>query len=138
MTTQNFIDKNKTDTLKKGDKVVMYGCYEATVERYKDRIWTCLTDSYMDRASQEVVFLEGFGGCFAVQYLKRVVLIVSSRGDFEDAVFLFQNFKPVKVDKLLKDEFNNFVSKHFMLMGIERWSATIYPLKKSYKFLRKS
>lgn len=64
--------------------------------------------------------------------------IVSSSAEFEDAVSIFQSFKPVKVDRSLRDEFNKFISKHFMLMGIEKWSATIYPLKKSYKFLRTS
>lgn len=65
-------------------------------------------------------------------------LPVSSSADFEEAVSIFQSFKPVKVDRSLRDEFNNFISKHFILMGIEKWSATIYPLKKSYKFLRTS
>ena len=73
MTTQNFIDENKTATLKKGDKVIMHGCYEATFEKYKYKVWTCQTDSYTDRAKQEVVFLDGFSGCFAVQYLKPVI-----------------------------------------------------------------
>jgi hypothetical protein len=64
--------------------------------------------------------------------------IVSNSTEFEDAVSIFQSFKPVKIDLSLKDQFHKFISKHFMLMGIEKWSATIYPLKKSYKFLRKS
>lgn len=73
MTTQNFIDEHKTATLKKGDKVIMDGCHEASFEENKDKVWICQTDSFMDRAKQEVVFLEGFSGCFAVQYLKTVV-----------------------------------------------------------------
>ena len=40
MTTQNLIEENKTSTLKKGDKVIMHGCYEATFEKYKDKVWT--------------------------------------------------------------------------------------------------
>jgi hypothetical protein len=64
--------------------------------------------------------------------------VVSSSADFEDAVNIFQSFRPVKVERHLRDEFANFISKHFMLMGIESWGATIYPLKRSYKFLRTS
>jgi len=64
--------------------------------------------------------------------------VVSSSASFEDAVSIFQSFKPVKVERHLRDEFNKFISNHFMLMGIEKWGATIYPLKKSYKFLRTS
>lgn len=71
-TTRKFIDENKTATLKKGDKVVMCGCYEAIFEEYKDKVWTCQTNSYTDRANREVVFLDGYSGCFAVQYLNPV------------------------------------------------------------------
>ncbi len=72
MTTDKYISENKTETLKKGDIVVMHSCYEATLEKYKDKTWICQTDSYMDRGNQEVIFLEGFNGCFAVEYLKLV------------------------------------------------------------------
>ena len=47
MTSDTFINKNKTITFKKGDKVVMHTCYEATFERYKDKVWICQTDSYV-------------------------------------------------------------------------------------------
>ena len=67
-----------------------------------------------------------------------LLAVVSSSASFEDAANIFQSFKPVKVERHLRDDFNNFISKHFMLMGIEKWGATIYPLKKSYKFLRTS
>lgn len=70
MTTDSFINKNKTSTLKKGDKVLMHGCYEATFEEYRGKVWTCQTDSYISKSNLEVVFLDGFSGCFAVQYLK--------------------------------------------------------------------
>lgn len=75
MTTENFINENKTGTFKKGDKVVMHGCYEATFEKYRNKVWVCQTDSYLRKSpyeNQELVFLEGFSGCFAVQYLKPV------------------------------------------------------------------
>jgi hypothetical protein len=62
--------------------------------------------------------------------------VVSSSADFEDAVALFQLYKPVKIARPLRDEFHNFISKHFMNIGVEKWSATIYPQVKSYKFQR--
>jgi hypothetical protein len=55
---------------KKGDKVVMHTCAEATLPKYNGKIWTCKTDSYIDKAEQEVVFLEGFSGCFLCDYLQ--------------------------------------------------------------------
>ena len=70
MTTDIYIQENKTKTFKKGDKVVMHTCLEASIPKYNSRVWTCLTDSYLDRGKQEVVFLECFSGCFSVQFLK--------------------------------------------------------------------
>lgn len=73
MTTQKFIDENKTSTFKKGDKVIMKGCYEATLDEYKDKVWTCYTDSYICKSKEENVFLEGFSGCFSVEFLERLI-----------------------------------------------------------------
>lgn len=70
MTTDTYIQENKTETFKKGDKVVMHTCHEATF--YKDKIWTCQTDSFLDRGKQEVVFIEDFSGYFSAQYLKKI------------------------------------------------------------------
>ncbi len=70
MATQNDIDENKTTTLKKGDKVIMQNCEEASYEKYQGKQWICLTDSYLDKSKQEVVFLEDFSGCFLVEYLR--------------------------------------------------------------------
>lgn len=72
MTTDNYINENKTETFNKGDKVVMHTCYEASFEKYKDKVWICQTDSFLDRGKEDVVFLEGFSGYFAAQYLKKV------------------------------------------------------------------
>ena len=72
MTTQKLIDKNRTDTLIKGDKVVMHTCIEATLPNYKDKIWVCETDSYLNKSTYEdieLVFLKGFSGCFATKFL---------------------------------------------------------------------
>ncbi|WP_034256850.1 hypothetical protein [Adhaeribacter aquaticus] len=69
--TQEQIDNNLTTTLKKGDKVIMYNCLEG--DSYKDKIWICKTDSFLypygDK--EEMVFLEGFSGCFVTEYLKK-------------------------------------------------------------------
>ena len=40
--------------------------------KYKGKLWTCQTDSYLDRGKQEVVFLAGFSGCFSTKYLQIV------------------------------------------------------------------
>lgn len=60
-----------SNTFKKGDKVIMEGCYEATFPKNKGKIWICQTDSYIDKGGQDVVFLEGFSGCFACEFLKK-------------------------------------------------------------------
>lgn len=72
MTTDSYINENKTATFKKGEKVVMHTCGEAS--HYKGKIWECMTDSYKDRGGQDVVFLTGFGGCFSAKYLQKVQL----------------------------------------------------------------
>ena len=70
MTTDNYIQENKTETLKKGDKAVMHTCGEASF--YKGKVWVCQTDSFLNRGKQEVVFLENFSGYFSAQYLAKV------------------------------------------------------------------
>ena len=74
MTTESYINENKTSTFKKGDTVVMHSCGEANIPKYAGKIWTCRTDSYLDKGQQEVVFLEGFSCCFYAKYLQRVTL----------------------------------------------------------------
>lgn len=48
----------------------MDGCHEATFPENKNKIWTCQTDSYIDKGGKDVVFLVGFSGCFFCKYLK--------------------------------------------------------------------
>ena len=72
MTTDKYINDNKTDTFKKGDKVVMHSCGEANFPEYKGKVWICLTDSFLSRSNSELVFLEGFSGSFLVKYLQIV------------------------------------------------------------------
>jgi hypothetical protein len=60
---------------KKGDKVVMHTCGEASFGEYEGKIWTCRGDSYMNHPGPygtEVVFLEGFSGHFCCEYLQLV------------------------------------------------------------------
>lgn len=68
MTTQDYINANKTKTIKQGDKVVMRNCAEAEI--HEGRIWECRTDSYIAKGGDECVFLTGFSGCFLVKCLK--------------------------------------------------------------------
>lgn len=60
---------------KKGDHVAMINCAEA--EHYPGEVWECRTDSYIDKANQEVVFLNMFSGCFLCSYLVKVDLPVT-------------------------------------------------------------
>ena len=71
MTTDIYINANKTTTFKKGDKVVMHSCHESTLEYYQDKVWTCLTDSFLAKDKSEVVFLEEFSGYFFTKFLKK-------------------------------------------------------------------
>ena len=71
MTTDNYIQEHKTDTFKKGTKVVMHSCGEANFPKYKGRIWTCQTDSFTSTSGDDVVFLIGFSGYFLTKYLKQ-------------------------------------------------------------------
>lgn len=70
MTTDKYITENKTELFKKGDQVTMHNCAEASI--YKDKVWTCLTDSFLARGQEEVVFLEDFSGYFLAKFLVKV------------------------------------------------------------------
>ena len=70
MVTDNYINQNKTETFKKGDKVIMHSCHEATFEEYKDKVWICATSSFLDKAKQELIFLEDFSGAFFTKFLQ--------------------------------------------------------------------
>ncbi|WP_145413768.1 hypothetical protein [Paenibacillus xylanexedens] len=62
---------NPQDPLQKGDKVVMHTCYEARQDKYRDKVWTVVSEPW-DLCGSEVVNLEGFSGGFATEYLKKV------------------------------------------------------------------
>lgn len=69
MTTIEEIERNKTSTLKRDQKVIMVNCGEA--DHHKDVIWNCATPSFIQSGS-ELVFLHGFSGSFLTKYLKPV------------------------------------------------------------------
>lgn len=61
------------ELFKKGDKVVMHTCIEA--EKYNGKIWTCRTDEFTRGEGvyeESLVFLEGFSGSFAAEYLQKL------------------------------------------------------------------
>lgn len=58
--------------LKKGNKVVMHTCMEAS--EHDGKIWTCRTDEQKLHPKHDftVVWLEGFSGSFHTEFLQRV------------------------------------------------------------------
>ncbi len=62
-------EKKGANVLRKGEKVVMHSCAEAS--HYDGKIWECETDSY-DYYGTELVFLKGFSGAFWTKYLQKV------------------------------------------------------------------
>ncbi|BFH11147.1 hypothetical protein P4K96_29095 [Bacillus cereus] len=67
----------ETPPLKKGDFVVMHTCVEAQIPMCYGKIWRCKTDQFSRGKGvyeQHSVFLDGFTGSFAVEYLQKVNL----------------------------------------------------------------
>lgn len=65
----------ETEPLKKGELVVMHTCVEARNPKYEGKIWTCKTDQFTQGEgayAQDLIFLEGFTGSFASEFLQRV------------------------------------------------------------------
>lgn len=52
-----------------GDKVIMHTCAEA--EKYKGRVFYVASEPW-DLCGSEVVFLDGYKGGFAIEYLRKV------------------------------------------------------------------
>lgn len=63
--------KPKPSELNPGDKVMMHTCAEASLDKYKDRVWTVASEPW-DLCGSEVVMLDGYRGGFATEYLKKV------------------------------------------------------------------
>lgn len=62
--------------------------------------------------------------------------MIYGKDQFEVAAELFLKFQPVKIERHLKDLFHDFLSQKFIAMGVQGWSATMYPLITSWKFKR--
>ncbi|WP_367912505.1 hypothetical protein [Bacillus pumilus] len=72
--------KNK---FKKGDLVVMHSCMEA--ELNEGRVWKCADDEF--NPSAPAVFLEGFSGHFATEFLQKVdVPVIESEIDLYNEI----------------------------------------------------
>lgn len=67
--TPEWIEEKK---LKKGERVVMHTCIES--EEEPGKIWTCKSDQFTRGKgvfAQDSVFLEGYSGSFAPEFLQR-------------------------------------------------------------------
>ena len=64
--------KFKVSGLHKGDKVVMHTCSESTLEKYKDKVFTCMSEPW-DLCGSEVILIDGVRGGFATEYLKKAI-----------------------------------------------------------------
>lgn len=95
MTTDKYIQENKTQTFKKFDRVVMHNCHEATLEENKYKVWLCETDSFLAKGNDEVVFLKGFSGSFLVKCLKKL------------------DFVKIPIDQLIKETSSEGKPKRF-------------------------
>ncbi|MEK4791156.1 hypothetical protein [Bacillus sp. FSL K6-2971] len=69
--------------LKKGDMVVMHTCVEAVLN--EGRVWKCKGDEF--NPSAPAVFLEGFSGHFATEFLQKVdVPVIESEMDLYNEI----------------------------------------------------
>ncbi|MEK3969480.1 hypothetical protein [Paenibacillus sp. FSL H7-0323] len=75
MTNPMTPERIEEKKLKKGDRVVMHTCIES--EEEPGKIWTCKSDQFTRGKgvfAQDSVFLEGYSGSFAPEFLQKVVL----------------------------------------------------------------
>ncbi|UDF17578.1 hypothetical protein LG951_05150 [Bacillus pumilus] len=71
------------EKLKKGDLVVMHSCIEAVLS--EGRVWKCAADEFNPIAP--AVFLEGFSGHFATEFLQKVdVPVIESEMDLYNEI----------------------------------------------------
>lgn len=69
------LERQEENKLKKGERVVMHTCIES--EEHPGKIWTCKTDQFTRGTGvyeQDSVFLEGYSGSFAPEFLQKVML----------------------------------------------------------------
>jgi hypothetical protein len=92
MTTDTYINENKTSTLKKGDTVVMHSCGEANF--YKGKIWKCQTDSYLDRGKR-LFLLKDLAVAFLLNIFNEYIrhsIIVNGNG-YHKAAYVQNTFR---------------------------------------------
>jgi hypothetical protein len=72
-TSRQWANQGGASMLRKGDRVVMHTCMEASLPKYEGKIFTCTTDEQKLHESHKytVVWLEGVSGCFATEYLAK-------------------------------------------------------------------
>lgn len=63
--------KIELKNFKEGDEVIMTESHEATFAE-NQKSWTCISDSFIDKSGDEVVFLDGFSGLYMCLYLSKV------------------------------------------------------------------
>ncbi len=59
-----------TKNIKPGDQVKIVNCAEATMEKYKDKVFTVRSEPWKLGHGEEVVLLEGMSGGFATKCLE--------------------------------------------------------------------
>jgi len=64
--------------------------------------------------------------------------IIYDKKTFDEAVEVFKQYKPVKIQPHLKDDFIKALSKRFKLDGVAEWHAGIQSEIKCYVFNRYS
>jgi hypothetical protein len=63
--------KFKASGLREGDKVIMHTCAESRSDKYKDKVFTCLSEPW-DLCGSEVIMIDGSRGGFATEFLRKV------------------------------------------------------------------
>ena len=67
------------DKLKEGDKVVMHTCAESDLPKYKNKLLTCTSDSFI-KNENHVVFLKEVSGYFLVDFLQKIDKTYTKQG----------------------------------------------------------
>lgn len=62
--------KLKLSGLHVGDEVVMHTCAESRLEKYKDKVFRCMSDPW-NLCGSEVILLDGVRGGFATEFLRK-------------------------------------------------------------------
>ncbi|MFB5761044.1 hypothetical protein [Paenibacillus medicaginis] len=119
---------NERYKLKKGDKVVMHTCLEHDNPDHFGKIWTCSSDQFTRGKgvyAQDSVFLEGYSGSFAPEFLQKVnvdEVLEEAQGDIEILKFNGDSFS-----EMLSEAHREIVR---LCKGLEEKDTTIEMLTK--------